>query len=696
MKDSKEETALNLTTSPSAYLAYTQASSEPIEQQIERLNKAIEFMMKPDDDNQGSVDVKIPEERVISHCRRFTSISSFDIDLELKSVEGKSNLYEDMELLLVDIDRLNMTAEDFRSNELRKIAKFSDEHDKLEEYHLLIEELSKVLKEELGVDLPKYDFRELVWAIKHLMHKELSLPLHKLYRIDSDIRKIIRLAEEGLCYEGKIYIGPLSFSINIDSGGAMIPKKESVVENIMADEVDEQVNSHKMNGIHSEILKYFEGMKSTFKESYSTLNDIECSSSVEDPRFKNPVQMQLELRELQNTKSYHDNLKRKLEWDCSEVSILKNSIYLREKEQLQRKDFLDKKLQLLRQRNVEFEKEKSQFEKTYEEFEKKRKESQEYQEELREIILKIKQEILELMQPHYIPDVEMLESNSRKPSTQKPELEDPEGHSLQMEIDRLESTLLSASPEYRDDIQIKLNRYKTLLSNLRSRKAISESLTQNQLVKSMLNRVEKNEEVKRSNDIKKLKEVLNAYWSNLRERSPLPASRAPALPRSKIGTPQLTPKTTEYEHISPLKSSCSIPLLRLSKSHTADIHYTDNPKFIKEIEVIKQRLREKEEFLKEEEKHLQNTWRGIPNADMMFPCIQQEQKRIVHKFSEIEKHYNIIDNQRISLAKRRISLKVKEKELSMKSVYLHGEIENIYSQKLLIENKLSFLIDCLL
>ena len=176
-------------TSETAFLAFSNPEGESLDAQIDRLSKYIETMVRPE-----------PPRRTVT-----AEDSMYVTTLRSSSIEWDDHLSFMIEDYSVVLERMSMNREDFRSFELRRAEQAN------------IQEVSRALQEAIGVSLPHSNIEELAEAVKGLMGGELQCSLYDLYAIQSQLNRIISFAEDNLCHEGQLKIGPHTYQVKVNN-----------------------------------------------------------------------------------------------------------------------------------------------------------------------------------------------------------------------------------------------------------------------------------------------------------------------------------------------------------------------------------------------------------------------------------------------------------------------------------------------
>ncbi|CAG9320933.1 unnamed protein product [Blepharisma stoltei] len=646
--------------------------NDTLDLQIDRLNSTIQSMMigiQSDKERsfEGYSDFKPRSKR---NCTYMMSLES-EPDLIASDREWVCDTVQDEEILdnieglILNLDRVSMTLEDYRSHEMRAIEEL--EYENLEE---------------------------------NKFRYEIKCSLNDIYKLISDAKQIIDDTETNKVYHGELKFGEISMNVSIEHLDLIIPDKSNLTQEILnhlsvktltnqksisleqacISQLENEIEELKRKSlIPEDVFDFGKALKNSITETYersfddysasfNSENSLELTKSTLDlfSKTERPA-FHLDLQKLKK----NEKIKEELEWQINEVQVIKNQYNKKLNQLLQQTDLFQQQANLIKIKTAELEKDISKFNEEKRIFEEKQ--------------VKIKDEIKSTFIQHSRePSGEWLRTIKGRHKTEKSYLDlrdstpdpitDENAQALYEELQKAQALLQGTIPENADSVVIKINRIKTQISNLRSAKALNNFQVHSNSIKNAIHSMEKQFETR---DIRK-------------------ASPAPKMPMISSITPEpISDNTKIFHKLENLdKSPKPLPHDKLINSVSeANLNVKPpipNPKIIKnsnlaidsEIENLKKHLRLKEIRLEEKEKEifdkemrLHKTWMKQPDANQLIPMVQKELIFIQNLKQNLELKQKEIERDQFLLLKKLDQIKKKEEFLLEKETKIDYEVE---------------------
>lgn len=570
---------------------------ESISSQIDRLTQVI----------QSITNEKLsPDSRIQSS--RAPSLDSF-IDSRKYSVD--SSIYD--EEFLNKLEKTSMAIEDFRSHELRKSLNSQSSS-------TLILELACDQIETLTEDLLKIknNSENTVENIISISGKQL----------------IIRIKNRPHSFVNKKLIG-LNFTNNLSKLKGLNPIKQS---------------SYSINDLEK-------CMAQSFKDSFSlTFQEL------------TPNQINtLTVCDLETTKlrqQEHQRLIQKLSWQITEVSLVKEQLTNKQQNLAAWESALKEKQAELQKQENKISTQRLILEKDKEILTEQKKSFFQYVEENKKKSGIIKGILSELKNSekweHEFRSLGLEKKKSAESIVLKPRRSDvksendPDIQTLEKEIQGLENQVKGDKkcPEY---VQIKLDRLKTRLSSLRSKRVINATLERSNSVSSKLSFLDR-----KSSCVS----VSSSFKSSLESQ--------PLLSNNNINRSSKALNTNS-------------PKKQLNKPQE------NNEGLQKYMKLRENRLIEKEEELSKRENMLVNNWGKHPDNLGLVQIVQNEHRNLKILRNDLEKKQRTFEQQVLAQSRKCSEFKVKEKEVQQ--TFEH--FEKFLNEKKQLESKLLFLLNLL-
>ena len=564
--------------SPNSYFKSGKFPSETLDDQIDRLNNVVQYLMK------GSIQYPTPkitsflsenyQDSIISDYSRVASRKSnfedWDFESPSQMLTGpEEEIWKNIETVLQNLDRAYMVIEDCRSNELRK----SEEDMDLSEFdfELKITEPSREVPGHRHQNHNSID--EIAEALENSFNKEIQIDTQELLQLKREVDYLVCLTEGENLTKSTLNIGSLKVLVDL-TDKSFNPKTKQEITDLFKKEpqttyirkLEEEITNLKMQtAIPKEVYEFGKHLESRMHFAYQELKNCEfencdvskfsidtCSSF---SGMRSNSLLEIEMRKLQKIKADKEKVQQELDWLCSETKLL------RAQYQQKLKDLEEYKTS---QENI-IRQEKAKLEEEWNQLDHERSNFREHQ---KEITINIRKKELEL---------ERLQVSARLPSARTPEnskFQDNNIQDLEKEMEELEKKLNSAKPQEKESIKIRIARLKTKIQGIRSRKVISDSAKRPSILENKFTSVQKhweNQDVKASvsrNTSFRLSDSIDAsqpvsfrsprFHTLLESRESLSQFRPRNLESPSLGRPPV-PKINIREGIhqfSPIHKTC--------------------------------------------------------------------------------------------------------------------------------------------
>jgi len=468
---------------------------ETIDDQIDRLNNAIKDMMGGIESNKKVMSVDFLSNTVNSEEMSLEG-TSINKCFEDNYSETSSNFQEEVyiEDLLLQLERAQMTAEDYSSREFNK-----------RPAQVSFGNFAADLGSSLGLALPTDSTSRIASAIKSHFQSPVELSLEDLYRLGQEVSKIINFAEQDISYEGVLSFPGKSIPLKVMPGHISLPdkntlgkiqplsttepysQKDALIQQLLNEVQDLQSRAT----IPDSIREFDSQLKQTMEAAFQKIN-----KDFEEGPIYSPASKELQNKKLKAIQKTNQHLQQKLDWEITESQIAKNKYQKLVSELNHKKEFFEKQALLIKTKNIQLVKEKAKLEEDWENLTLEKKKFKNYELETQAKLNNQRQK-LNSMQEQF---EQLKKTNSSKPQNLTDE------RIIQQKIKTLEDKIkLQGNSE---QLQIELIRLKTQLTKVRSKNAIIESERRPSRLKSLMSTIEKQWEHRDSKSCLKVRQSI--------------------------------------------------------------------------------------------------------------------------------------------------------------------------------------------
>ena len=408
------------------------------------MNKAIETITSDIFSPGLPIQPKSPSQ---DSCIDFSKISFYENE------DIVPDFYANLETLALEVDRLQMTQEDHRSHEFRKMQGNLDESNSI---------------------VLEFNEQELENAIR-------------------DLTRASRYEESTTCV---VEAGGIHVKIILSKPKTRVYEKKNLIQSGMQERerVLTQLDSNTL------IQNFTSDLEQFMSKSYA--DSLEFSNEIISVKHLQGIS-QSEFTRIHQQKIEHQRLVSKLEWQCAEIAMIKEQYQMKinkiqeferqileKRNEIRNEDFKMQTQRLIVSKDQEIiQQQKKVIEKIIEDNRKKF-------EIVKNTLAEVKKHANFIIKPLSVPKVTLEKKKSEEAIVLKPRRNEPkyqldfEIQLVQQEIKSLEQSLCEGS-QNSESIQTKLDRLKTKESNLKSNRVINASLERSNSVSSKISYFER-------------------------------------------------------------------------------------------------------------------------------------------------------------------------------------------------------------
>jgi hypothetical protein len=593
---------------PSLSLESYTNDRESLYNQLDRINKVIQTITSEQLSPGLSRNTESISEDSYIGCSKFSYYEEEEEDYN-------PELYN--ECSLIDLTRSLMIKEDYRSHEFRNHAKYSTD-----------------------IDTDR--------------SVALQLCVNDLIKASNEIDRIKLEYEIGVT-QNSLKIGEKKLKIFLKDREVVYANKKTIQNSFGRLLSTEETNFNLCTSNFATDLEAF--MKTAYNESIRPQNTYECPYIT--------FTSQADQQKIAYQKSESQKLLEKLEWQCAEISMIKEQyhkklsklneqekILIEKKNETKNEENKLKTQQIIISKDVEIiQQQKKNIQQIIEDNRKK-------SEIVKNVLAEVKKNANFIVKPLNCPKKLLEKKKSDESIVLKPRRNevkyesDIEIQSIQKEIQSLE-VLLKNDTKNSESIQTKIDRLKTKQSNLKSKRVITASLERSNSVTSKINFFERE---------KSLHAITSSPSQRILDPSTLLSSNKINIINSKK---------------PPIKSFCP---------YDKPIESPDE--FQKYLKLREARLLEKEDELSKRETMMLSKFSRTPDSIGLIPILQNEQRNLKILRNDLEKRQKNLEQEVLSYARKCTETKAKEREvltaIESFDVFLY--------QKKHLEERLQFLL----
>ncbi|OMJ93154.1 hypothetical protein SteCoe_3975 [Stentor coeruleus] len=409
-------------------------------------------------------------------------------------------------------------------------------------------------------------------------------------------------------------------------------------------------------------------MQQSYNDSfaYSTNKIVNHNLSY---KYNTTALSQTEISIAKAQKIEHLKLVEKLQWQCSEIAMIKENYKKKLQKMHEHEKFIRQKRNEIHQEESKVYSQRIIIGKDLELIQEQKKAIEQIKEDNRKKLEIVKNTLAEMQKnANFIikPACVIKQENNKNKSEECIKLKprknehkydiDGELQSISKEIKELEA-LLVAVPQNAEHIQIRLDRLKTKESNLKSNRVITASLERSSSMSSKLNFIDKD-----------------------RTKTPLSTSKSKPILESKIL------KSSNNSNISLTNSVKKPPFISPIKTIEKTIEKHDD--YQKYLKLRESRLIEKEQDLSKRENMLLNLFNQNSDSISLVTIVQSEQRNMKIIKNDLEKRQKVLEQEVLNCSRKSSELKAKERDI----LNAIESFDAFTYQKKHIENRLQFLL----
>lgn len=542
------------------------------------------------------------------HCLASPSQDSYFDFSKISYYENEdfnAEFLNQIEKYATDLDRLSMVQEDFRSHEVRE----------------------------------NQEFREIVIEITRCEIEEMKMELEKIRSLgDRD--------------SGKIIVGGKRLRFVVRANEKNYPGKDLIQQNLFMKEGKDKMTNKDFQEFQSELEMY---MQVSFNESLQ----FPCGTS-EVVQFSRSTYT--EIHKSTERALEHQQLINKLEWQCSEISMIKEQyqqkiVKLQEYEKI----IMEKKVEIknedskLQTQKLIIAKDQEIIQQQKKIIEQVREDNRKKSEIVKNTLSEVRKNANFIIKPISSSAKPLEKKKSEEAIVLKPRRNEHKGEIdleiqvVQQEIQNLEF-LLQNGPKNSESIQTKIDRLKTKHSNLKSKRVITASLERSNSVSSKISFFERERTFTSTNS----KSSFDSQILSSSNKINVLNSKKPPI-QSPIKTPEKADGQCEFQ---------------------------------KYLKLRENRLSEKDDELTKRENMLMSNLGKNSDGIGLVNVLQTEQRNLKILRNDLEKRQRNLEQEVLAYARRCSEMKAKEREV-MNTI---ESFDAFVYQKKHLENRLQFLL----